>query len=99
VASVALALAVPLTTEAGAPFPARDEMLFIAFAVVLSTLVFQGLTLPWMAKRLGVRGDIGLEHDLERMLALRAMMAAKVEIETAERECRSEPVLWAPTRC
>ncbi|MDX6330178.1 MAG: monovalent cation/hydrogen antiporter [Streptomycetaceae bacterium] len=87
VASVALALAIPLTTHNHTPFPARDQVLFIAFAVVLSTLVLQGLTLPWMVKRLGVRSDIGLEHDLERMLALRAMMAAKLrlkEIETVE---------------
>ena len=59
VASVALALAIPLTTDGGAPFPGRDEILFIAFAVVLATLVVQGLTLPWLVRRLGVRGRHG----------------------------------------
>jgi Na+/H+ antiporter len=87
VASIALALAIPLTTDDGGAFPARAEILFIAFAVVLSTLVVQGLTLPWLVKRLGVRSDIDAEHDLEKMLALRAMTAAKVrlrDIEAAE---------------
>ncbi|MEW1865942.1 Na+/H+ antiporter [Streptomyces sp. NBC_00669] len=87
VASVALALAIPLTTDHGDPFPARAQLLFIAFSVVLVTLVIQGLTLPWLVRRLGVTGDIEVEHDQERALALRAMKAARrrlKEIETAE---------------
>jgi CPA1 family monovalent cation:H+ antiporter len=84
VASIALALAIPLRTDAGSAFPARDEVLFIAFSVVLTTLVLQGLTLPWIVKRLGVSSDIEAEHDLERMLALRAMMAAKHRLKEIE---------------
>ncbi|WP_093784580.1 Na+/H+ antiporter [Actinacidiphila guanduensis] len=87
VASVALALAIPLTTDDGRPFPGRQELLFIAFAVVLVTLVLQGLTLPMLIRRLGVSKDVGAEHDQERELALRAMKAARRrlrEIETAE---------------
>lgn len=53
VASVALALAIPLKTDDGKPFPGRDEIVFIAFAVIMVTLVFQGLTLPWLVRRLG----------------------------------------------
>lgn len=83
VASVALALAIPLTSDDG-PFPARDELLFIAFAVVLATLVLQGLTLPWLVRRLGVRGNIDAEHDLERRLALRATKAAKQRLREIE---------------
>jgi Na+/H+ antiporter len=87
VASIALVLAIPLTTDSGDGFPARAELLFIAFTVVLTTLVLQGLTLPWLVRRLGVRSDIDAEHDLEKMLALRAMTAAKQrlrDIEAAE---------------
>ncbi|MBM9505530.1 Na+/H+ antiporter [Actinacidiphila acididurans] len=89
VASVALALAIPLRTHAGGPFPARAELLFIAFAVVLATLVVQGLTLPWMVRRLEVGGDIEAEHDLERDLALRAMTAARTRLKEIE---RNEPL-------
>jgi CPA1 family monovalent cation:H+ antiporter len=87
VASIALALAIPLTIDDHRPFPARAELLFIAFAVVLATLVVQGLTLPWLVGRLGVRRGIEAEHDLERNLAVRAMTAARTrlrEIEAAE---------------
>jgi len=84
VASVALALAIPLTTDAGDAFPARAELLFIAFAVVLATLVVQGLTLPWLVKRLGVRSDIESEHRQERALALRAMGAARSRLKEIE---------------
>jgi Na+/H+ antiporter len=44
--SLAAALALPLQTDAGAPFPDRELIIFLAFAVILGTLVVQGLTLP-----------------------------------------------------
>ncbi|MEV7086559.1 Na+/H+ antiporter [Streptomyces sp. NPDC093085] len=87
VASVALALAIPLETESGEPFPGREEIIFIAFAVIMATLVVQGLTLPWLVKRLGVRADTNAEHELEHSLAVRAAKAARgrlKEIEAAE---------------
>ncbi|MFI6206592.1 Na+/H+ antiporter [Streptomyces sp. NPDC051041] len=87
VASVALALAIPLTTGDGAPFPGRNEMVFIAFGVILATLVVQGLTLPWLVRRLGVRADTEREKEFEKELAVRAARAARGrlrEIESAE---------------
>ncbi|WP_327237032.1 Na+/H+ antiporter [Streptomyces sp. NBC_01317] len=87
VASVALALAIPLKTDSGEPFPGRDEIIFIAFAVIMTTLVFQGLTLPWLVRRLGVRADTDAERDLLNILAGRAAKAARHrlrEIESVE---------------
>ncbi|MFF7711890.1 Na+/H+ antiporter [Streptomyces sp. NPDC007988] len=84
VASVALALAIPLRTADGAPFPGRDVIIFIAFAVIMATLVLQGLTLPWLVKRLGVRADTDAERALERDLALRAAKAAKHRLKEIE---------------
>ncbi|CAL9430467.1 Sodium, potassium, lithium and rubidium_H(+) antiporter [Streptomyces sp. enrichment culture] len=84
VASVALALAIPLETGAGEPFPARSEIVFIAFGVVMATLLVQGLTLPWLVNRLGVRGDTGREKELERQLAVRAAKAAKRRLREIE---------------
>jgi CPA1 family monovalent cation:H+ antiporter len=87
VASVALALAVPLTTDSGAPFPDRNEIVFIAFGVIMATLVLQGLTLPWLVKRLGVRADTEREKQFEKELAVRAAKAARRrlrEIESVE---------------
>src|SRR5205814_8076889 len=44
--TLAAALALPLTTDAGGAFPNRDLIIFLAFAVIVATLVVQGLTLP-----------------------------------------------------
>ncbi|MBE8472915.1 Na+/H+ antiporter [Streptomyces justiciae] len=84
VASVALALAIPLKTDEGAAFPDRDEIVFIAFGVIMATLVLQGLTLPWLVKRLGVKADTEREKEFEKTLAIRAAKAAKRRLREIE---------------
>jgi monovalent cation/hydrogen antiporter len=59
VVSLAAALALPFTAG-GQPFPGRDLIIFLTFAVILVTLVGQGLTMPLLIRRLGV-GDDGSE--------------------------------------
>jgi CPA1 family monovalent cation:H+ antiporter len=66
--SLAAALALPLETEAGAPLPDRDLILFITFAVIVVTLLGQGLTLPMLLRRLGVHED-GAEEEAEELRA------------------------------
>jgi monovalent cation/hydrogen antiporter len=61
--SLAAALALPLETDAGAPFPARDLIIFLTFCVILVTLVFQGLTLPALIRALRVEDDGGAERE------------------------------------
>jgi CPA1 family monovalent cation:H+ antiporter len=75
-ATLALALALPLTLADGTPFPARDQLLVIACAVLLATLVLPGLTLPWLMKVLKATGDGSEERDAARVLAKRAQQAA-----------------------
>jgi CPA1 family monovalent cation:H+ antiporter len=84
VASVALALAIPLKTDDGSPFPHRDEIVFIAFGVIMVTLLLQGFTLPWLVGRLGVRADTEREKAFEKELALRAARAAKRRLKEIE---------------
>jgi Na+/H+ antiporter len=55
--SLAAALAIPLTTDAGAQFPQRDLIVFLTFSLILATLVVQGLTLPALIKGLGIEDD------------------------------------------
>lgn len=50
VVSLAAALSIPLLINDNQPFPYRNLILFITFIVILVTLVFQGLTLPWLIK-------------------------------------------------
>jgi monovalent cation/hydrogen antiporter len=54
IVSLAAALAIPLATSAGQPFPYRDLILFLTFSVILVTLVGQGLLLPWVIRELGL---------------------------------------------
>jgi CPA1 family monovalent cation:H+ antiporter len=56
VVSLAAASAIPTATLTGAPFPQRDEVLFLTFFVTLATLLLHGTTLPWLIGALGVRG-------------------------------------------
>jgi CPA1 family monovalent cation:H+ antiporter len=51
--SLAAALAVPLSVS-GHPFPGRDEIIFLAYMVLLATLVLPGLTLGPLIRRLGI---------------------------------------------
>ena len=51
VVSLAAALSIPLLIN-DQPFPYRNLILFITFIVILVTLVFQGLTLPWLIRKL-----------------------------------------------
>ena len=70
--SLAAALAIPLQTQAGAEFPQRDLILFLTYAVIFATLVFQGLTLPFLILHLGVKD----EGDAARMAELEARVKA-----------------------
>ncbi|THU32966.1 Na+/H+ antiporter [Niastella caeni] len=51
VVSLAAALSIPLLINGDHPFPYRNLILFITFIVILVTLVFQGLTLPWLIRK------------------------------------------------
>ncbi len=75
VVSLAAAMALPLTTRNGAPFPGRDLILFLTFTVILATLVVQGLTLPLLIRWLGVKDDGSMEKE-EREARLKANQAA-----------------------
>ena len=83
VITLAAALALPLTTDDGSPFPQRDLLIFLAFSVILVTLLFQGLTLPALIRRLGVTGDDGEERmrNKANIVALRAALDRLDELE------------------
>jgi Na+/H+ antiporter len=52
IVSLAIAIGLPVTLADGRPFPERNAIIFISVVVVLFTLIGQGLTLPWLVKRL-----------------------------------------------
>jgi monovalent cation/hydrogen antiporter len=83
--SLAAALALPLTTHAGAPFPDRDLIIFLTFGVIFATLVIQGLSLPALIQALQVTRDGTEEHE-EIRARLIATKAALAELDELERE-------------
>jgi monovalent cation/hydrogen antiporter len=72
IVSLAAALALP------AAFPYRDLIVLTAFAVVLGTLVLQGLTLKPLLRALNLHDDdpVGREINAAREQALRAALAS-----------------------
>jgi len=78
--SLAAALAIPLQTDAGAAFPARELVIFLAFGVILVTLVGQGLTLSPLITWLGLMDD-GIEEREERIARQRLAEAGLARIE------------------
>ena len=82
IVSLAAALAIPLVTAGGEPFPDRDLILFLTFAVILVTLVGQGLTLPAVIRALGLANAGRREHHAdasEEFDARRQAVAAATE--------------------
>ena len=72
VVSLAAALAIPLTTAAGAPFPDRDLILFVTFGIIVVTLIGQGLMLPSVVRWLGLARDADTERKREHQAELAA---------------------------
>lgn len=70
VLTLAAALSLPSLIDSGQPFPQRQTIIFLSYAVIVVTLVGQGLTLPTVIRRLRVAEPEGV-----RELALEARAA------------------------
>jgi CPA1 family monovalent cation:H+ antiporter len=102
IVSLAAALAIPLTTASGEPFPGRDLVLFLTFTVILVTLVGQGLMLPTVMRWLGLANAGEQEREAERLEEDRArqeaIMAACQRVEALAVERGIAPEFIAPIR-
>ena len=95
--SLAIALAIPLMTQTGQPFPFRDAILFLTFSVILVTLVGQGLTLSPIIRLLGLanagldesRREISQER-VARREAIEAALSTLARLEKKERQLPKE---------
>ena len=87
--SLAAALAIPLTIKNGAPFPQRDRIIFLTYCVILTTLVLQGLSLPALVRRLGLKKDRSRSRE-ENEARLAATKAALGRLDALSTES------WAP---
>jgi CPA1 family monovalent cation:H+ antiporter len=85
VVSLAAAFALP------ARMPGRDLILFVTFCVILATLLLQGLTLPWVVRRLGL-DDAGRADQTEREVATADHHVARVALAELQRIADQERV-------
>ncbi len=83
--TLAAALSIPLLLPDGSPFPGRDIVIFLAFGVIATTLVVQGMTLEGLIRKLGIHGDEDRpkEELLARMTAVEAGLNALREFEAS----------------
>jgi CPA1 family monovalent cation:H+ antiporter len=102
VVSLAAALSIPITIAANVPFPGRDRVLVLTFVVIVVTLVAQGLTLPWVLRKLGLDklGLAELRLRMHREMSARAetARAALEQFEIAAKEERLPEGVVAPWR-
>lgn len=75
VVSLAAALSIPVFVQTGEPFPYRNLILMITFIVILVTLVFQGLTLPWLIRKMKTGNESAELHEKRQELTIRKAMA------------------------
>jgi CPA1 family monovalent cation:H+ antiporter len=62
--SLAAALAVPLTTHSGTPFPDRNLIIFVVSFVILTTVIVQGSTLPAIVRWAKIPEDVAHADEL-----------------------------------
>ena len=86
--SLVIALALPLTTNAGMPFPARELIIFLTFAVIFDTLVLQGLTLKPLLRWLRLEDD----GELDKEEAHARRIAAEVGLRRLDEEGKRDGV-------
>lgn len=73
--SLAAALAIPLTTRDGQPFPDRSLIVFVVVVVILLTVITQGTTLPAVVRWARMPDDVAYEKEL-RLARIRGTQAA-----------------------
>ncbi|RXH56061.1 Na+/H+ antiporter [Granulicella sibirica] len=88
VLALAAAISLPETMGNGTAFPTRSLILFLAFSVILVTLVLQGLSLPLLIRWLGL-GKIA-EGDEEERKAREIILTSAIEYLEKGREVDGE---------
>jgi monovalent cation/hydrogen antiporter len=89
VVTLAAAQTLPAPGENGVPDYPRDLFVFIAFAIIVLTLLLQGTTLPMLALRLGVREDTSAQDALAEAGIQHA--ASRAALEALEKSADGAP--------
>ena len=74
-------------------FPQRSIIIYLAFCLIIATLVLQGLSLPWLIRKLGL-SDLGHTDD-EELEARRVMLQeALVHLARKRSKNRDQSVMF-----
>ena len=94
VLTLAAALSIPEFVGTGDIFPQRARIIFYAFAVIVVTLVGQGLTLPALIRKLGVvESPETLDQERQaRKILVKAALKTLRDTNTGEDESETAPV-------
>ena len=101
VVSLAAALSIPLHLPDGSVFPQRNLILFITFIVILLTLLVQGLTLPYLIKKIPIPNldetlsEEEVYHTISKQLAQHALTHLKTNY---SKQLNNQPVLQQMAR-
>lgn len=98
VISLAAVVALPLTTADGAAFPHRDLLLICTYAVVLVTLVGQGLTFAPLLRRLALPTNAAEAEQLRNEARLAAVDAALITVDDLVAQEQVRPALAVALR-
>ena len=77
VLSLAAAVSLPYTLPNGNTFSQRSMIIYLAFCLIVATLVFQGLTLPWLIRKFQLSESKhmrGEEQEARRILLQEALV-------------------------
>ena len=102
VVSLAAALSVPIAIASDVAFPRRDAVLVLTFVVIVVTLVAQGLTLPWVLKKLRLDklglAEVRRRKEREIYARMEAARAALAELDAAAKTHALPEEVIAPWR-
>jgi CPA1 family monovalent cation:H+ antiporter len=88
VVTLAAALSLPPVADVAGGYP-RDLFVFVAFSIIVLTLLIQGTTLPVLARRLGVKEDTSTEDALAEASVQQA--ASRAALQALEEQAGDAP--------
>jgi monovalent cation/hydrogen antiporter len=93
VLSLAAAVSLPYALPNGRTFPQRSMIIYLAFCLIVTTLVFQGLTLPWLIRKLDL-SESGRMHDEEQEARRILLREALVHLDRKRSKNRDQAAMF-----
>jgi monovalent cation/hydrogen antiporter len=93
VLSLAAAVSLPYALPGRGTFPQRSMIIYLAFCLIVATLVFQGLSLPWLIRRLGL-SEPGHMKDEEQQARRALLREALVHLDRKRSKNRDQSAMF-----